>query len=134
MIPSLGRTVHYCLTVEDAVQINRRRTDGPSIVRRLVNLHWHEGAQAHIGTPVKAGDVFPMTIVAVAPPPADGEPDVSKVNGQVLLDGNDVFWARGVPQVETGSSDKEGCWFEPPRVPPVAAPKPETTSETKPSE
>lgn len=134
MIPSLGRTVHYCLSADDAIKINRRRTDGPSILRRMTNLHWHEGAQAHIGNPVKAGDVFPMIIVAVDPPPAEGEPNVSAVSGQVFLDGSDVFWAQHVAQVVSDSTDKEGLWFEPPRVPPPAPAQKETKPEDKPAE
>lgn len=131
MTPSIGRTVHYCLSEADAAQINRRRTDGPSIARRMVNLHWHAGAQAHIGNPARAGDVLPMIIVAVDPPPAEGEPDVSAVSGQVFLDGTDVFWAQHVGQVTPDSTDKQGLWFEPPRVP---APAPAPAPETKPAE
>lgn len=115
MIPSVGRVVHYMLSVKDAIEINRRRTDGRSIARRMANLHWHEGAQAHIGNPVREGDVLPMLIVTVDPP-MDGEPEVSFVSGQVFLDGTDVFWARHRGQVVADSTDKRGCWFEPLRV------------------
>lgn len=125
MTPSIGRTVHYCLSEADADQINRRRTDGRTIARRLVNLHWHEGAQAHIGNPARAGQVFPMVIVVVneASPGKDGDetqpgfPAMPEtVNGQVFLDGTDVLWTKHVGQVAADSADKAGCWFEPPRV------------------
>lgn len=49
---------------------------------------WPAGAQAHIGNDVKEGDVFPMLIVRVW-----GNYPSSSVNGQVFLDGCDVFWA-----------------------------------------
>lgn len=96
--PSVGRIVHYKLSADDAAQINRRRTTCKSIADRIqVLIHtttdekltgWPVGAQAHIGNDVAEGDVFPMLIVRVWGPSAE-----SAVNGQVFLDGNDVFWA-----------------------------------------
>lgn len=133
MIPSIGRIVHYMLSASDADQINRRRTDGRSIAARIARLHWPEGAQAHIGNPARAGQVFPMMIVAVDPPPAEGEPYVSAVSGQVYLDGTDIFWAKHVGRVVPDSIDKEGLWFEPPRVSAAATPaKNETSPENTP--
>ncbi len=98
-VPSIGRIVHYRLSAEDAEQINRRRTTGKSIADRLriqisdrecmtPLLAWPPGAQAHIGNDVAEGDTFPMLIVR-----AWGNTPTSAVNGQVFLDGNDVFWA-----------------------------------------
>jgi len=103
-IPSIGRIVHYRLSAQDVEQINRRRTTGKSIADRMktslpvgaatleagVNqiVAWPVGAQAHIGNEVHEGDVFPMLIVQVW-----GTSASSAVNGQVFLDGNDVFWA-----------------------------------------
>ena len=110
MTPSIGRIVHYMLTDQDAEQINRRRTDGRSIADRIKEEKWPLGAQAHIGNAVKAGDVFPMVIVRVWPS------DVGLVNGQVLLDGCDNYWATSRAQVTPDSTDKNGLWFEPPRV------------------
>lgn len=111
MTPSIGRIVHYVMSEGDANEANRRRTDGASIRRRLLNLHWHEGAQAHIGNPIKAGDVYPMLIVRCNPLVDDAP--VPTVNGQVFLDGNDVLWVQNRPQVEAGSTDKQGMWFDP---------------------
>lgn len=103
MIPTIGRIVHYRLSAEDATQINRRRTTGASIAARMKTLlhtvsdtddkvlGWPVGAQAHIGNEVKEGDTFPMLIVRVW-----GQSPESAVNGQVFLDGNDVFWATSV--------------------------------------
>ncbi len=89
--PSIGRIVHYCLTNQDALQINRRRTDGGSIAARIkaVPAEWPIGAQAHIGNVVAEGDVFPMLITRIWGPNAP----TTAVNGQVFLDGNDVLWA-----------------------------------------
>ena len=100
-IPSIGRIVHYRLSADDATQIMRRRTTGKSIADRMKNaippdagrntepiFGWPAGAQAHIGNDVNEGDIFPMLIVRVWGPTV-----YSAVNGQVFLDGNDVFWA-----------------------------------------
>lgn len=102
-IPSIGRTVHYKLSAQDVEQIMWRRTTGKSIADRMKleldrlnherdeDVHafaWPAGAQAHIGNEVHEGDVYPMVIVAVW-----GSSATSAVNGQVLLDGCDVFWA-----------------------------------------
>jgi hypothetical protein len=113
MKPSIGRIVHYMLSEQDAAQINRRRTDGPSIAERIKAGAWPLGAQAHIGNHVSAGDVFPMLIIRVW-----GESESSCVNGQVILDGCDAFWAMSRNQVETEADDaaKVGHWFAPPRA------------------
>ena len=92
-IPTIGRIVHYRLSADDAAQINRRRTTGKSIADRMAYgtdplKAWPAGAQAHIGNDVAEGDVFPMHIVKVWGPTA-----TSAVNGQVMLDGTDTFWA-----------------------------------------
>lgn len=97
-VPSIGRIVHYRLTADDAEQINRRRTTGAEIAARIRQeivdqsggfaKAWPLGAQAHIGNEVAEGDVFPMLVVKVW-----GSTPTSAVNGQVFLDGNDVFWA-----------------------------------------
>jgi hypothetical protein len=99
-IPTIGRIVHYTLSVYDAEQINRRRTTGASIAERMLDIAqrildglstWPAGAQAHIGNHAKEGDVFPMIIVKVW-----GHDPTSCVNGQVFLDGTDVLWATSV--------------------------------------
>lgn len=111
MKPSVGRTVHYMLSENDAEQINRRRTSGQDISKRIEADKWPLGAQAHIGNQARAGEIFPMIITKVW-----GDSPVSSVNGQVLLDGNDCFWATSRDQVVADSVDKQGLWFEPPRV------------------
>jgi len=111
-IPSLGRLVHYRLSAQDVAQINRRRTTGASIADRMKptphvgDPRWPEGAQAHIGNDVHEGDTFPMLIVKVW-----GTTASSAVNGQVFLDGNDVFWT-----TSRTVGDQPGTFAWPPRV------------------
>jgi hypothetical protein len=103
-IPTIGRIVHYRLSADDAAQINRRRTTGADIAARMktsadaipeshnpVVYGWPAGAQAHIGNGAKEGDTLPMLIVKCW-----GDTEISCVNGQVFLDGNDVLWATSV--------------------------------------
>lgn len=110
MTPSVGRIVHYCLTEQNAAEIMRRRTTGADIAARIKDEKWPIGAQAHVGNAVSAGDVFPMVIVRIWPS------DTGSVNGRVLLDGTDEYWATSVSQVVADSTDRQGCWFEPPRT------------------
>lgn len=117
-LPTKGRIVLYRLSADDAVQINRRRTTGTSIADRLKvqvgedslsgekTTAWPAGAQAHIGNEAHEGDVFPMLIVQVWGPTAS-----SAVNGQVFLDGNDVFWA-----TSRSVGDQPGTWSWPTRT------------------
>lgn len=100
---TIGRVVLYTLHEQDAEQINRRRTTGRSIHDRIADQKWPLGAQAHIGNDVKAGEQFPMIVTKVWAP--------GYVSGQVLLDGNDCFWATSVMEGEGGHS-----WSWPPRV------------------
>jgi len=111
MTPSPGRIVHYMLTEQDAAEITRRRTTEVAIAQRIEAGRWPIGAQAHIGNPVAAGDVYPAMIVRVFQPS-----DVGTSNLRVFLDGSDEYWATSRGQVIADSTDKAGCWFEPPRV------------------
>jgi hypothetical protein len=90
-IPTIGRIVRYTLSASDAAQIMRRRTTGNSIADRIKAAVWPLGAQAHIGNAVAEGDVFPMLIVKTW-----GNDETGAVNGQVFLDGCDVFWTQSV--------------------------------------
>jgi hypothetical protein len=100
-----GRIVHYRLTEDDAMKINRRRTTGGAIASRIAEGSWPPGAQAHIGNAVNAGDYYPMMVTRCQ----DGS---TLVNGQVFLDGSDVYWATSVHQ---GDGNGDWCW--PPRAP-----------------
>lgn len=97
-VPTIARTVIYKLSPADAGKINRRYIDA----KEHIDAHRARanGVQIHFGNPVLAGDEYPMVIVKVW----GSEPD-SAVNGKVLLDGNDDFWATSV-QVGTA----EGTW------------------------
>lgn len=89
MIPTVGRIVLYTLSEQDAQAINKRRQDATEHATQI-----REGALgyvAHTGNRVAAGDVFPMVITRTW-----GNTSTSAVNGQVLLDGNDTFWATSV--------------------------------------
>lgn len=100
MEPTIGRIVIYCLSEEDAAKINRRRTSSESIALRIKEEKWPFGAQAHIGNYVRAGQEFPMMVVAVWSP--------TTINGQVFLDGNDTYWA--LSRLE---GEREGTWHWP---------------------
>lgn len=109
---SICRIVVYVLSAADAAQINRRRTTGESIARRLAEsviqaaieiCGWPAGAQAHIGQPVVSGQEFPAMVVMA---PIEGVDPL--INLQVFLDGNDVFWARSVANDEEHCAD--GTW------------------------
>jgi hypothetical protein len=91
MIPTIGRIVLYTLTADDAEQIRRWRTTGVLI---------------HIGGGVAENMEFPMMIVWVY-----GADPTSAVNGQVFLDGNDVFWTQSVC-----IGEGPGSWRWPPRI------------------
>jgi hypothetical protein len=90
MAPTIGRIVHYKLSDMDAEAINRRRTNSSAILSRMQAdpPQWPEGAQAHMGNSVAAGDVYPAMIVRTW-----GNTAESAVQLQVFLDGTDAYWA-----------------------------------------
>lgn len=86
MIPTPGRIVEYTLTEFDCQSITAsRKTEGNS-------------ASGNFVTP---GDTYPMVIVRCW----GGQTEGAAVNGQVLLDGTDTFWATS----RTGG-DGPGQW------------------------
>jgi hypothetical protein len=109
MKPSIGRIVIYKITDEQAKQINRRRTDGASIAERIKSEKWPIGAQAHIGNSAYPGEGYPLIAVRIWPD--EYGPGVSGVNGQVLLDANDVLWVTSV-----GEGNENGQWHWPARM------------------
>jgi hypothetical protein len=111
MKPTIGRIVHYALTADDVVAIDRRRTTNASISARLnmAGPQWHAGAQAHIGNSHSAGQVLPMIICVVWP--NEYGPNFDGVNGQVFLDGNDALW---VASIKEGT--EPGTWRWPERT------------------
>jgi hypothetical protein len=125
--PSIGRTVHYRLSADEAARINRRRTTSGSIADRIAAKEWPRGAQAHVGNTASEGEVVPMIVTKVWPEEyagnahhahhATGEDWQVKyesafgINGQLVLDGTDSLWVTSAPQHPTLT----GCWFWPPR-------------------
>lgn len=83
--PTIGRIVHYKLDPLDVEHISRRR-----VANAIEAAAWPAGAQAHVGNPVKVGQVIPMIVTSVWPD--EYGPGIYGVNGQCLLDGNDSFW------------------------------------------
>lgn len=109
--PTVGRIVQYTLTQYDADAINRRRAD----FQAFLSFHCSsshpgqadaDGHQAHVGNHVEEGDTFPALIVR----PWGDSPE-SAVNLQVLLDGNDAYWA-----TSRTVGDGPGHWHWPERV------------------
>jgi len=103
-VPSVGRIVHYVLSEEDVNGINRRRADGESHMSE--HRERSDGSQVHIGNRAVAGAIYPLIITRVW-----GSDPTSGVNGQVLLDGNDAYWATSRVPGET-----PGTWHWPERV------------------
>ena len=116
MIPSVGRIVHYVLTEQDATAINRRRSHANAHL--VEHIEASNGVQVHVGNAVKAGEVYPMIITRVW-----GSTEESAVNGQLFLDGNDLYWLTSVAQTkippagaENDQADVVGTWYQPPRL------------------
>lgn len=95
-VPTVGRIVLYKLNSDNVAQINRRRSHAAAHMDdHRANSN---GVMVHVGNTVHQGDIFPMVIVRVW-----GRDENALVNGQVLLDGADTFWACSVgPGAETG--------------------------------
>lgn len=100
MKPTIGRIVIYRATANDADTINRRREDAQE------KMLWHQalktGTQVHVGNSVKEGDEFPLIITRVW-----GDSESAAFNGQLLLDGNDLYW---VTSTKIGDKPRECYW------------------------
>lgn len=101
-VPSLGRTVHYVLTEQNAKEVNDRRLKSQ---HRLIKTH-PLALQPYKGNQAIAGQTCAMTIVRIW-----GTDPHAAVNGQVLLDGDDSLW---VTSVTVGEGPGHFSW--PPRV------------------
>lgn len=106
MTPTVGRIVHYKLSEWDVAAINRRRADYQNTLRAGEGNA--TGYVAHVGNDVRAGDDYPAIVVRCWF--TDYTPE-SCVNLQVLLDGNDSYWATSRRQ-----GDENGQWRWPERV------------------
>jgi len=102
MEPTVGRIVYYKLSAQDVEAISRRRED----YRNNNKENWPMGAQAHIGNPAREGVIVPMIVTAVWPGEY-GEGSFG-LNGQALLDGNDVLWITSAKQ---GSNNGQWDWM-----------------------
>jgi hypothetical protein len=89
-VPTIGRIVHYKLNDTDAGAVNRRHDHANSHL--AAHREAKTGVQLHVGNYVRAGEIYPMIIVRVWP---QGSIE-AVVNGQVLLDGNEVLWKASV--------------------------------------
>ena len=96
-VPSIGRIVIYTLSDSDALAINDRR--------QFSKNQSADGRALHHGNRVNEGDEFPMIITKVW----GTQPD-SAVNGQVFLDGDDLFWATST---SVGDSPAHFRWPHP---------------------
>lgn len=90
--PSIGRTVHYQLTEQDVIAINRRRAD---FVEMMKKSQWQPGAQAHVGAEAQIGETLPMVITKVHTNGTEGND--MRIDGQVFLNGNDTLWVKEIP-------------------------------------
>jgi hypothetical protein len=98
--PSLGRIVHYTLSEQDADAINHFRENATAHLQH--HRDRKDGSQVHIGNEVQAGEVYPMVITRVW-----GDTPSSAINGQVQLDGNDLYWATSV---QCGDGPRTFAW------------------------
>ena len=100
MTPTIGRIVIYRITASDAETLNRRRKDAQE------KMEWHRaiksGAQVHVGNAVKPDDEFPLIITRVW-----GAEPTTAFNGQLLLDGSDLFW---VTSTHLGEGPRNCYW------------------------
>lgn len=101
-IPTIGRIVHYMLSEQDANAINKRRQDADAHMAKHQDRS--DGSQIHVGNQVQAGQVYPMIITRVW-----GNEPTSGVNGQILLDGSDTYWATSV---SAGDGERHFVWPE----------------------
>lgn len=102
--PTLGRIVLYTLSDLDAEAINRRRDD--AIQHLAEHRDRADGSVIHVGNMASEGDIYPLVVTRVW-----GSTPESAINGQVLLDGNDTFWATSITH---GTGPRTWTW--PPRV------------------
>jgi hypothetical protein len=105
---SIGRIVHYTLSEQDAQAINQRRADFYAFQRSLKQQpepgqSGRSGHVGHIGNQASEGEVYPAVVVRTW--------EEHLANLQVLLDGNDTYWA-------TSRREGEGpnTWAWPQRV------------------
>jgi len=110
-MPGLDALVFYMLDEADAAKITAWRENFAAFNAGMSgHKHPHRpgvpgssGHIAHIGSPVRAGDVRPARVTAVP------DPESGRLNLKVSLDGSDFYWATGVPE-----GDGPGQWTDQP--------------------
>jgi hypothetical protein len=95
---TIGTTIVYVLSAQDAEAINRRRTTGVAIAERMTLGQWPAGAQAHVGNPVQEGMAFPGVVVRDWSEESGAAGVDAKPNLQVWLDGSDGYWVTSVEE------------------------------------
>lgn len=89
-VPRVGDVVLFQLRENDVALINEARH---------VSRQFDKGIETLLANSVAAGEVYPMIIVRVW-----GDAPDSRVNGRVILDGNDTHW---VTSVRCGEAEGE---------------------------
>ncbi len=82
----VGQMVQFVLTEDMCQAINRRRDDAYDHLPQIQEAK--AGYIAHVGNPPCSGEIVPMIITRVW--------EEDRVNGQIILDGNDHYWATSV--------------------------------------
>ena len=98
--PRVGDWVVHRLHEFQAEAINKRRADARRFAleqAQSVAPLKDAGFVVHTGNNVRAGQEFPMLVVRVWESNHD-QPGDWLVNGQVFLDGSDVFWVTSARQ------------------------------------
>lgn len=110
MQPIIGQHVLYKLSEYDAGEITRRRADFAAFnaahrdaAAQPGDFPGRSGHVGHFGNPVREGDVCPAFITAAF--------GLAGANLQVLLDGNDAYWA-----TSRAPGDQPGQWAPAPQL------------------
>ena len=83
----IGQIVQFVLTEDMCKAIYRRRDDAYNNLP-IIRKEAKAGYIAYVGYPPQSGEIVPMIITRVW--------DENLVNGQIILDGNDHYWATSV--------------------------------------
>lgn len=97
-VPQVGDVVLVRLNKTICDQINKRRADAQRNAERM-RLE-ALGYQAHVGNEVRPELEYPMIITADW-----GNSPSACVNGQVFLDGNDVYWITSVQHRDSNNHE-----------------------------
>lgn len=95
MEPTTGRIVHYQISENDVKRVAEQRSTSNTA-----------GGKVHHGNNPSVGDVVPLIIVRVWPD--EYGPGIPGVNGQAILDGDDVLWV-----CSAAEGTKQGQWSWP---------------------